>query len=233
MTDFADLRREAYVANMQVPRHNLAVLTFGNASAFDPEHQVFAIKPSGVSYDDLQEEDMVIVDLDCNVVEGEMRPSSDTRTHGVLYRSFPGLRGIVHTHSTYAVGWAQAMTPIPLLGTTHADHATVDIPCTPPMDDEQVRGNYEEETGNQIVGHFAALGLDPSEVEMVLVGCHGPFTWGASPERAVHNAVVLEELARMAFITRVVNPEIARIPDSLRDTHYERKHGRNAYYGQP
>jgi L-ribulose-5-phosphate 4-epimerase len=233
VTGFAAIREASYEANMEVPRHNLAVFTFGNVSVIDRDRRLFAIKPSGVSYDDLTPADIVIVDLDGTVVDGRMRPSSDTLTHAVLYRKFPGIGGVVHTHSTYAVGWAQALKPIPILGTTHADHATVDIPCTPPMDDARILGNYEEETGNQIVEHFASHGLDPSEVEMVLVGCHGPFTWGPSVDKAVYNAVVLEELARMAFISRTIDPGVAPLKDSLRDKHYERKHGTDAYYGQP
>lgn len=230
--DFAELRDQVYEANMVVPREGLARLTWGNVSGLDAEREVFAIKPSGVQYGDLTPEDIVIVDLDCNVVDGDKRPSSDTRTHAVLYRSFPHIRGIVHTHSTHAVGWAQALTPIPILGTTHADHTTGDIPCTPPMDEARVTGNYEEETGNQIVEHFRRLGLDPAEVEMVLVGCHGPFVWGRSVRKAVDNAIALEEIAHMATVTRIVDPAAERLPAVLRQKHWERKHGKDAYYGQ-
>lgn len=232
MNDFKDLKMEAYEANMEIPARNLAIYTWGNVSIFDRERKVFAIKPSGVSYDILKVEDMVIVDLDCRVVESNLSPSSDTKTHAVLYRSFPSINGIVHTHSPYAVGWAQALTPIPVQGTTHADHTIYDIPCTPPMKDDQIKGDYEEETGLQIVSHFEALGLDPEEVEMVLVGCHGPFTWGHTAAKAVYNAVVLEELARMSFVTRLVNPDTPPLKDALKKKHYERKHGKNAYYGQ-
>jgi len=232
MSAYSDLKERAYTANMEIPRHGLAIFTFGNVSLFEPERGVCAIKPSGVSYDRLAADDIVIVDLDGRVVEGKLRPSSDTPTHCVLYRDFPGLGGIVHTHSTHAVGWAQALTPIPILGTTHADHLIVDVPCTPPMDDSRIQGDYEVETGNQIVSHFRERGLDPAEVEMVLVGCHGPFTWGVTAEKAVYNAVVLEELARMAFVSKMVNPGIGPLKQSLRAKHFERKHGPNAYYGQ-
>jgi L-ribulose-5-phosphate 4-epimerase len=165
-------------------------------------------------------------------VDGRLRPSSDTRTHAVLYRAFPGIGGVVHTHSPYAVGWAQALRPIPIQGTTHADHTVRDIPCTPPMSDDRITGDYEEETGNQIVDHFLAEGLDPAETEMVLVGSHGPFTWGKTAAKAVYNAVVLEELARMALVTHMVNPEAPPLKDTLKRKHYERKHGKDAYYGQ-
>lgn len=232
MGDFGALRQEVYEANMAIPRERLARLTWGNVSGYKPELGVFGIKPSGIDYDTLRPEDIVIVDLEANTVDGEMRPSSDTRTHAVLYRSFPSLRGVVHTHSTYAVGWAQSLRSIPILGTTHADHTTEDIPCTTPMDEARVRGNYEEETGNQIVDHFRVHGLDPAEVQMVLVGCHGPFAWGASIAKAVDNAIALEEIAKMATITLVANPHADRLPQALRQKHWQRKHGSDAYYGQ-
>lgn len=232
MSEFADLKRRAYAANMEVPRRNLAIFTFGNVSIFDSDRNVFAIKPSGIAYDELTADEIVIVNAEGQVVEGRLKPSSDTPTHATLYREFSGLGGIVHTHSTYAVGWAQALTPIPILGTTHADHLVVDVPCTPPMDDALIHGNYEVETGNQIVEHFRENDLDPAEVQMILVGCHGPFAWGDTVEKAVYNAVVLEELARMAFVSRTVNPAVAPLKDSLRAKHYKRKHGPDAYYGQ-
>ena len=232
MSDFGALKREAFNANMEISIHDLAIFTFGNVSVLDRERGVFAIKPSGVSYDVLKAEDIVVMDLECQVVEGTLRPSSDTKTHAVLYRTFPGIGGVVHTHSPYAVGWAQALTPIPIYGTTHADHTVRDIPCTPPMADDRIQGDYEEETGNQIVSYFQDRELDPTETEMVLVGSHGPFTWGKTAEEAVYNAVVLEELARMAFVTRLVNPDTPALKDTLKKKHYERKHGRNAYYGQ-
>ena len=216
MSSSDTLRQEADEANMKVPRHNLAIFTFGNVSAVDRGAGVFAIKPSGISYDDLRPEDIVVVDLDSNVVDGTLRPSSDTKTHAVLYREFESVGGIVHTHSPYAVGWAQALTPIPIFGTTHADHTVNDIPCTPPMAEDRIEGDYEAETGNQIVSHFAELGLNPAEMEMVLVGSHGPFTWGRNAAKAVYNAVVLEELAKMALVTRQVDPNAPRLKDGLR-----------------
>jgi L-ribulose-5-phosphate 4-epimerase len=232
VSEFAALKLAAFEANMEIPARSLAIYTFGNVSVLDLERGVFAIKPSGVSYDTLKAEDMVVVDLAGVTVDGRLRPSSDTRTHAVLYRAFPGIGGVVHTHSPYAVGWAQALRPIPIQGTTHADHTVRDIPCTPPMSDDRITGDYEEETGNQIVDHFLAEGLDPAETEMVLVGSHGPFTWGKTAAKAVYNAVVLEELARMALVTHMVNPEAPPLKDTLKRKHYERKHGKDAYYGQ-
>lgn len=230
MSKWDELKNRAYRANMDIPKYGLAIYTFGNVSAFDSKEGVFAIKPSGVSYEELTEGEMVVVDLDSKIVEGRLRPSSDTKTHAVLYRSFKDLGGIVHTHSTYATAWAQARRPIPILGTTHADHLAFDIPCTKIMSDEAVERDYEEETGNQICEAFA--GLDPTVVQMVLVAGHGPFSWGEGPEKAVYNAVVLEEIARMAFITYAIDPCAPRLPDSLIRKHYERKHGPRAYYGQ-
>ena len=232
MNSFKELKEKAYELNMEIPARGLAIYTFGNVSVLHPEREVFVIKPSGVPYEKLTPEQMVVVDLKCNVVDGALRPSSDTRTHAVLYREFSGLGGIVHAHSTYAVGWAQALRPIPCWGTTHADHTVQDIPCTPPMEDARIQGDYEEETGNQIVSHFQSLDLDPSETQMVLVGCHGPFAWGETGEKAVYNAVVLEELARMALFTHLVDPQATPMKDSLKRKHFERKHGSNAYYGQ-
>jgi len=173
---------------------------------------------------------MVIVDLECNVIEGRMKPSSDTKTHIVLYNNFPDIGGIVHTHSSYAAAWAQAVKPIPVLGTTHADYLSVDIPCTEIISDEAVKRDYEEETGNQILEVFKKISY--KEVEMVLVACHGPFTWGKTPEKAVHNSVILEELAKMAMLTLNINPDISKLKQTIIDKHYQRKHGKNAYYGQ-
>ncbi len=233
MNEFTALRREVYDANMSIPRNDLAVLTWGNVSVVDRERGVFAIKPSGVSYERLRPEDIVVVDMDCTVIDGTLRPSSDTKTHAVLYRTFEDVGAIVHTHATYCVAWAQALRPIPIFGTTHADHTTVDIPCTPPMSAERINGDYETETGMQIVDYFREHALDAAEVEMVLVGCHGPFTWGASVQKAVANAIALEEIARMATLTLQIDPEAKQLPRVLRNKHYERKHGGNAYYGQP
>lgn len=217
---------------MRLPALGLVLFTFGNASAVDRERGVFAIKPSGVPYAELKPEQMVVLDFDNNVIEGELRPSSDTKTHALLYKEWPVVGGIVHTHSTYGTAWAQAQLPVPIFGTTHADHLTVDIPCAPPMSDEKIRGNYEHETGWQIIDHFRELGLDPAEVEMVLVGNHAPFTWGKTVDKAVYNSAVLEEVARMAFLTRQINPEAPRLKATLIQKHWDRKHGANAYYGQ-
>jgi L-ribulose-5-phosphate 4-epimerase len=227
---YRELRERAFEANREIPRRGLAIYTFGNVSAFDPALGAIAIKPSGVPYDALKVEDVVVVDLDGKVIEGALRPSSDTPTHLVLYRAFKGLGGVVHTHSTYATGWAQARLPIPLYGTTHADHLAEDVPCTAIMSAAQVERDYERETGNQIVECFAAR--DPLHVPMVLVAGHGPFAWGATAADAVYHAAVLEELARMAFITRTLAPDAGRLPDELIRKHFERKHGKEAYYGQ-
>jgi L-ribulose-5-phosphate 4-epimerase len=227
---YRELKERAWTANMEIPRRGLAIYTFGNVSAFDRERGVLAIKPSGVAYEGLAIDDMVVVDLEGKVVEGRLRPSSDTRTHVVLYVNFHGVGGVVHTHSTYATGWAQAGLPIPIYGTTHADHLAEDVPCTEVMSDEAVKGDYETETGNQILDCF--LGRNPLHTPMVLVAGHGPFAWGEDAEKAVYNAVVLEEIAQMAFITRAVNPGAARLPEALVRRHFERKHGKGAYYGQ-
>jgi L-ribulose-5-phosphate 4-epimerase len=224
------LKERAWAANMEIPRRGLAIYTFGNVSALDARAGVFAIKPSGVPYDQLQVEHMVVVDLEGRIVEGTLRPSSDTRTHLVLYRNLRGVGGIVHTHSTYATGWAQAHLPIPIYGTTHADHLAEDVPCTEIMSAEAVERDYELETGQQILECFRDR--DPLHTPMVLVAGHAPFAWGETPEKAVYNAAVLEELAKMAFITRGLRPEAARLPERLIRKHFERKHGPSAYYGQ-
>jgi L-ribulose-5-phosphate 4-epimerase len=229
---YQGIKDECYEANMEIPARNLAIYTFGNVSVVDRAAGVFAIKPSGVSYDELKSSDIVVCDMEGRRVEGTMRPSSDTNTHAVLYAAFDGIGGVVHTHSPYAVGWAQSLESLTIYGTTHADHSAEDIPCTPPMSDEMIQGDYEIETGNQIVQHLEKLGLDPNENPMVLVGSHGPFTWGATAAKAVYNAVVLEEVAKMATVTRIVNPGVPRLKDALRRKHYERKHGPGAYYGQ-
>ena len=234
---YQSLKEEAFEANMQIPAQHLAIYTWGNVSAFDKSKSVFAIKPSGVPYPELSAENMVVVDLDGKKIEGSLNPSSDTLTHCVLYREFAvkdgiEMRGIVHTHSTYAVAWAQAMRPIPLFGTTHADHVQTEIPCTPYLSEEMVKKNYELETGNAIVQHFRSLKYNPAEVNMVLVGGHGPFTWGKTPYYAVYNAAVLEEVSKMANITLQVNPGATPLPKYIIDKHYLRKHGPNAYYGQ-
>ena len=232
MSNYQDIKEQAYRANMQLPKLGLVLFTFGNVSAADRNKGVFAIKPSGVPYEDLSPEKMVIVDFDGNTVEGDLRPSSDTKTHAVLYKHWEAIGGIVHTHSTYGTAWAQAQRAIPIFGTTHADHLTVDIPCAPPMADEMIKGNYEYETGFQIMNHFESLGLSYKEVEMILVGNHAPFTWGKTAEKAVYNSAVLETVAQMALLTEQINAQAPKLKDSLIEKHYERKHGDGAYYGQ-
>jgi len=232
MSNYQDIKEQAYQANMQLPKLGLVLFTFGNVSAADRAKGVFAIKPSGVPYEDLSPEKMVIVDFDGHTVEGNLRPSSDTKTHAVLYKHWAEIGGIVHTHSTYGTAWAQAQRAIPIFGTTHADHLTVDIPCAPPMADEMIKGNYEYETGFQIMNHFESLGLSYKEVEMILVGNHAPFTWGKTANKAVYNSAVLETVAQMALLTEQINPQAPKLKDSLIAKHYERKHGAGAYYGQ-
>lgn len=232
MSNYQDIKEQAYRANMQLPKLGLVLFTFGNVSAADRAKGVFAIKPSGVPYEDLSVNDMVIVDFDGNTVEGNLRPSSDTKTHAVLYKHWKDIGGIVHTHSTYGTAWAQSQRAIPIFGTTHADHLTVDIPCAPPMADEMIKGNYEYETGFQIMNHFKSLGLSHKEVEMILVGNHAPFTWGKTADKAVYNSAVLETVAQMALLTEQINPQAPKLKDSLIDKHYQRKHGDGAYYGQ-
>lgn len=232
MKKYKQLKEEVYEANMEIPKNNLAIYTFGNVSAIDRQNGVVGIKPSGVPYLDLKPKDIVILDLEGAIIEGKMRPSSDTKTHILLYKNFENIGGICHTHSTYAVAWAQAVKPIPNFGTTHADHLTPSVPVTEIMSDAMVLGDYELETGNQILDIFKKLKLSPEEVEMVLVACHGPFTWGKNAAKAVYNATVLEELAKMAYLTLQINPKTFEIKQTLKDKHYFRKHGSNAYYGQ-
>jgi L-ribulose-5-phosphate 4-epimerase len=232
MSKYSKIKKQAYEGNMQLPKLGLVLFTFGNVSVADQAAGVFAIKPSGVPYDELSAEKMVIVDFDGNVVKGELRPSSDTKTHAVLYKHCSKMGSIVHTHSTYATAWAQSLRDIPNYGTTHADHMVSDIPCAPPMDDAMISGDYEYETGFQILNCLKERNLSYEEVEMVLVGSHAPFAWGKSVEKAVYNAAVLEELAKMAFITEQVNANVDRLKKSLVNKHFERKHGKGAYYGQ-
>ncbi len=232
MSKYKDLKQEAYEANMQLPELGLVLFTFGNASVVDRSRGVFAIKPSGVPYKKLKAEDIVILDYDANVIEGAMRPSSDTKTHAVLYKHWEKIGGIVHTHSTYGTAWAQAQKDIPIMGTTHADHLTVDIPCAPPMSDEMIKGNYEHETGFQILNEFKNRNLSYEEVEMVLLGNHAPFTWGKTVNKAVYNSAVLEECAKMAYLSLAINPDAPRLKDTLIKKHFERKHGPDSYYGQ-
>ncbi len=230
MSKYDKIKERVYRCNMDLPRRGVVVYTFGNVSGIDREKGIIAIKPSGVGYDVLNPEDIMIIDLEGNIVEGSLNPSSDTQTHLVLYKHFPNIGGIAHTHSTYATAWAQAGRPIPVLGTTHADHLAEDIPVTKIMSDEMIRGNYEEQTGNQILDTFKEKSYE--EIEMVLVACHGPFTWSATPEKAVYNAVILEELAKIAALTLQINPEVPPLKQSLINKHFQRKHGKNAYYGQ-
>lgn len=229
---YEDIKQMAYDANMQLPKLGLVLFTFGNASSADRSEGVFAIKPSGVPYEDLSPAKMIIVDFDGKIVEGGLRPSSDTNTHAVLYKYWEKTGGIVHTHSTYATAWAQSHRDIPIFGTTHADHLTADIPCAPPMSDEMIEGDYEYQTGFQIINCFKDKGLNYEDVEMMLVGNHAPFTWGKTAEKAVYNSAVLEAIAKMALLTEQINPGAPRLKDSLIKKHFERKHGPDSYYGQ-
>lgn len=229
---FKKLKQECYEANLELNSLGLVVYTFGNVSSVDREQKLFAIKPSGVPYEDLKAEDMVIVDFENTIVEGTLKPSSDTKTHAYLYKHWEGIGGIAHTHALYSVSWAQAQQDIPVFGTTHADHLTEDIPCADPMRDELIKGNYEHNTGIQILDCFKERKLDPKQVEMILIGNHGPFCWGKNAAKAVYNARVLEEIAHMAYLTLQINPKATRLKKSLIKKHYDRKHGKDAYYGQ-
>jgi len=231
MSKYDALREEACTANHEIAKLKLAILTWGNASAFDPAAGVFAIKPSGLDYRELGPETMVVVDLEGKVVEGALRPSSDTKTHLVLYRSFAGILGVCHSHSPHAVAWAQARRPIPCLGTTHADQTAGEVPCTAMISAEALAKDYELGTGELIVETFK--GKKPLEIPMVIVAGHGPFTWGKSAMNAVHSAAALEEVARMAILTYQVKPNADSLPEHVMRKHYERKHGPGAYYGQP
>jgi L-ribulose-5-phosphate 4-epimerase len=232
MSRYQHIQEEAYKANMQLPKLGLVLFTFGNVSAADRAMGVFAIKPSGVPYEELSPDKMVIVDFEGNTVEGSHRPSSDTKTHAVLYRHWEMTGGIVHTHSTYATAWAQAQRDIPIFGTTHADYNTSDIPCAAPMSDELIKGDYELETGFQIINCFKDKALNYEELEMILVGNHAPFTWGKNADKAVHNSAVLEYIAKTALFTEQINPLAPRLKDSIIKKHFERKHGPDSYYGQ-
>jgi L-ribulose-5-phosphate 4-epimerase len=232
MSGYEHIQQAAYDANMQLPKLGLVLFTFGNVSAVDRSAGVFAIKPSGVPYENLSPEKMVIVDFEGKTVAGKLRPSSDTKTHALLYKEWAGIGGIVHTHSTYATAWAQAQRDIPIFGTTHADHNTVDIPCAPPMSDDMIKGNYEHETGWQIINCLKERNLDYREVEMILVGNHAPFTWGKTAEKAVYNSAVLETVAQMALLTEQINPKAPPLKQALIKKHFERKHGPDSYYGQ-
>lgn len=224
-----ELKQQVFQANLDLVKHGLVIFTWGNVSGIDREKGWVVIKPSGVSYDDMKAEDMVVVDLEGNIVEGKLKPSSDTPTHVELYKAFPSIGGIVHTHSTYATAWAQAGCDIPNIGTTHADYFSGDIPCTRDMTETEVKGEYEKETGAVIIERFSEL--NPAHIPGVLVKNHGPFSWGKDPHEAVHNAVVMEQVAKMAFIAYQVNPTLT-MNELLIQKHFFRKHGPGAYYGQ-
>ena len=225
-----ELKEKVLNANLALVKHNLVTFTWGNVSGIDREQGLIVIKPSGVEYDSMTADDMVVVDFDGNVVEGKWKPSSDTPTHLVLYKAFTKIGGIVHTHSRWATSWAQAGKGIPVYGTTHGDYFYGEIPCTRKMTTLEISGEYEKETGNVIVETFKGKSAD--DIPAVLVNSHGPFVWGTNPDNAVHNAVVLEELAFMAYRTEVLNPNANVMQQELLDKHYLRKHGKNAYYGQ-
>lgn len=229
---YEHIEQEALEANMLLKKSGLVIATFGNASAADRRLEVFAIKPSGIPYDELSPDKMVIVDFEGKIVHGKLRPSSDTLTHAVLYKHWDNISGIAHTHSMYATAWAQAQRDIPIFGTTHADHITVDVPCAPPMSDEMIKGKYEYETGFQIINCFKDKGLNYQEVEMILVGNHAPFTWGNSAAKAIYNSTILEYIAQMAWLTESINSNAQRLKDALIKKHFERKHGADSYYGQ-
>ena len=223
------LKNEVFKANLELVKHGLVIFTWGNVSAIDRTTGLVVIKPSGVSYDDMKAEDMVVVDLEASVMEGTLKPSLDTATHLVLYKSFPNIGGVVHTHSTYATSWAQAGMGIPNIGTTHSDYFSDDIPCTRDMTQQEVEGVYELETGNVIVDGFK--GLNPDFIPGVLVKNHGPFAWGKDANDAVHNAVVMEQVAKMSYIAYALNPDLT-MSSHLIKKHFFRKHGPGAYYGQ-
>lgn len=227
-----ELKKKVYEANMDLPKYGLVTFTWGNVSAIDREKGLFVIKPSGVEYDKLTPEDMVVVDLDGNRVEGKLNPSSDTATHLELYKAFPQIGGIVHTHSSYATSWAQAGRSIPCYGTTHADYIYGEVPCARCLTKEEIDEGYETNTGRLIVEEFKRLNKKPLEVPAVLCKNHGPFAWGKDAKEAVHNAVVLEEVAKMAYRCEIINKDVKPAPQELQDKHYYRKHGANAYYGQ-
>lgn len=232
MSPYQQIKEEACVANKQLPRLGLVVFNFGNLSVADRIRGVFAIKPSGVLYEELSPDKMVIVDFEGNTVEGALRPSSDTRTHAVLYKNWEKIGAIVHTHSTYATAWAQAGRDIPVYGTTHADHFAGPIPCAPPMDDEMIKGDYEYETGYQIIHHLNKNLLSYEQIEMILIANHAPFTWGENTVKALYNSAVLESIAQMALLTEQLNPNAETLKKTLIEKHFKRKHGPDSYYGQ-
>ncbi|TAE38229.1 MAG: L-ribulose-5-phosphate 4-epimerase AraD [Sphingobacteriales bacterium] len=232
MDTYLEIKNKAYEANMQLPELGLVLFTFGNVSVADHSKQVFAIKPSGVPYKDLSPQKMVIVDFEGNTLSGDLRPSSDTKTHAVLYKNWANIGAIVHTHSMYATAWAQTQLDIPIFGTTHADHITCDIPCAAPMSDDMIAGDYEYETGYQIINCLTQKGYSYQDVEMILVGNHAPFTWGATAHKAVYNSAVLENIAQMAYLTQQIRNDAPKLKEALIKKHFERKHGPLSYYGQ-
>jgi len=227
-----DLKERVYKANMMLPQYGLVTFTWGNVSELDEESGIFAIKPSGVDYNLLTPDDMVLIDLDGNKVEGKLNPSSDTPSHLELYRNFQSIGGVCHTHSSYATSWAQSGRSIKCYGTTHADYFYGDIPCLRCLTAEEIEEAYELNTGKLIVNEFKRLGIDPDAVPACLCKNHGPFSWGKNGKKAVESAVVLEEVAKMAYRTELINPKVEETPQFLQDKHYFRKHGANAYYGQ-
>lgn len=227
-----DLKQKVYEANMDLKKYGLVTFTWGNVSGIDREKGLFVIKPSGVEYDELTPQDMVVMDLEGNKVEGEYNPSSDTATHLELYKAFPEIGGVVHTHSSYATSWAQAGRSIPCYGTTHADYIYGEVPCVRCLTKEEIEDGYEVNTGKLIVEEFIRKCKEPMAVPAVLCKNHGPFAWGKDAKDAVHNAVVLEEVAKMAYRAEMINPRVEAAPQELQDKHYYRKHGANAYYGQ-
>ena len=226
------LKQEVYEANMELPRRGLVTYTWGNVSGIDRESGLFVIKPSGVEYDELTPDDLVVLDLEGNKVEGKLNPSSDTKTHIELYKAFPELGGVVHTHSTHAVAWAQAGRDIPCFGTTHADYFYGPVPCARALTQEEIDEDYEKNTGKVIIEAFRGRNIQPMHVPGVVCTSHGPFTWGKDAAQAVYHAVVLEEVAKMALLTLQIDPNAAPAPQRIQDKHFLRKHGPNAYYGQ-
>lgn len=226
------LKEEVYLANLELVKQNLIKYTWGNVSGVDREKQVFVIKPSGIAYDKLKVEDMVVCDFDGNVVSGDLTPSSDTKTHAVIYKNFPKVGGIVHTHSQWATIYAQAGKELPAYGTTHADTFYGSVPCARFLSKEEIDNDYERETGNVIVETFRDLGLDEMQVPGILLNGHGPFTWAPNASEAVYNAVVLEEVAKMAYFSQLLTPNLEPLPQAVLDKHYLRKHGKDSYYGQ-
>jgi L-ribulose-5-phosphate 4-epimerase len=232
MSKYQSLKEEAYEANTQLPKLGLVLFTFGNVSVADRSLGAFAIKPSGVAYENLSPEKIVVLDFEGKIIEGNLRPSSDTNTHLVLYNEWKEIKSVVHTHSTYGTAWAQAQRDIPIYGTTHADHYPSAVPCIEPMNEQHIQTNYETATGFQIVNYLKEKHISYQDLEMILVGCHAPFTWGTTTAKAIYNSAVLEEMARLAFLTEQLNPAAATLKDALIKKHYERKHGPDSYYGQ-